>query len=35
MNVHAMCHYAMQSNLEGVVYGVKSLPVFHAAFIRR
>lgn len=27
--------FAMQSNLEGVVYDVKSLPLFHNAFIRR
>jgi len=27
--------YAMQASLEGVVYDVKSLPMFHAAFIRR
>lgn len=27
--------FAMQATLEGVVYDVKSLPLFHAAFIRR
>jgi len=27
--------FAMQAALEGVVYDVKSLPLFHAAFLRR